>query len=36
VGATIVLGSSEGNALKDPPLVPTILPLQSKNDDVFR
>lgn len=36
VGATMVLTSNEGNPLKEPPLLPTILPLRTHNDDVFR
>jgi len=36
VGATMVLNSNQGAPLKHAPLVPTILPLPAKNDDVFR
>ncbi|XP_055687535.1 uncharacterized protein LOC129792482 isoform X2 [Lutzomyia longipalpis] len=36
VEASMMLGGSEGAPLRDPPLVPTILPLPANNDDVFR
>ncbi|CRK95065.1 CLUMA_CG008543, isoform A [Clunio marinus] len=36
IGSTMVLGSSLGGILKKTPLSPTILPLSSNKDDVFR
>lgn len=36
IHATTVLAASKGNPLKEPPLVPTILPLPRTNDDVFK
>ncbi|GAB0096952.1 Ionotropic glutamate receptor [Sergentomyia squamirostris] len=36
VEASMILGGNEGAPLRDPPLVPTILPLPANNDDVFR
>ena len=36
IGSTMVLGGSLGGILKKTPLTPTILPLSSNKDDVFR
>lgn len=36
IGSTMVLGGSLGGILKKTPLSPTVLPLSSNKDDVFR
>lgn len=36
IGSTMVLGGSLGGILKKIPLSPTVLPLSSNKDDVFR
>lgn len=36
IGSTMVLGGSLGGILKKTPLAPTILPLSTNKDDVFR